>query len=171
MRGSRKRHRCTLNLQRPPRRAERLLHYVFKRHRLSLAALQTWVFKPDKYAASHPSCQIENIVESACLGGGGRWLERDLRLHGVGGCGRLKSGLERVMVVGMGGAWWLRAACFRWCCGCGGVGWIGWYWRLWRVEEQLRESHGVGEAWGIVLGGGLLSHWWLPLLLCCMFSR
>ena len=34
-------------------------------------------------------------------------------LAGVGGCGGLKSGLERVMVLGMGGAGFLGVACFR----------------------------------------------------------
>jgi hypothetical protein len=34
-------------------------------------------------------------------------------LVGVGGCGGLKSSLERVMVLGMGGAWLLRVVCFR----------------------------------------------------------
>ena len=34
-------------------------------------------------------------------------------LRGVGGCGGVKSGLERVMVMGKRGAWFLRVACFR----------------------------------------------------------
>jgi hypothetical protein len=32
-------------------------------------------------------------------------------------------------------------------------------WWLEQVEERLRESHGVGEVWCMVLESGLLSHW------------
>jgi hypothetical protein len=60
------------------------------------------------------------------------------------------------MVVGMGGAWWLGVACFR-GCGWDVVGGIAWCWWLWRVEERLRESHGGGAGWCMVLGSGLLS--------------
>jgi hypothetical protein len=44
-------------------------------------------------------------------------------------------------------------------CGYDGIGEVGWCWWLDRVEERLRESHGVGEAWCVVLEGCLLSRW------------
>jgi hypothetical protein len=34
-------------------------------------------------------------------------------LRGVGGWLGFKNGVERVMVLGMGGAWFLEVACFR----------------------------------------------------------
>jgi hypothetical protein len=56
--------------------------------------------------------------------GGCRWLAFAVvvatvlaGLGGVGGWLGFKSGLERVMVLVKHGAWFLKVACFRWCCG------------------------------------------------------